>query len=97
MPGVLGLRGLREHEGRLRGVLGGQGHGEQDGNGWRDGEVEGGGGCEVGFEGWTVKEIWDQWIDGAEKERLRRCEMVDEEEEWVLLAGHYGVIRAWRG
>jgi len=49
------------------------------------------------FQGWTTKQIWDTQISLTEKERLRGCEMVDEEEEWNLLAGHYGVLRGWRG
>jgi [phosphatase 2A protein]-leucine-carboxy methyltransferase len=54
------------------------------------------GGQNYKFEGLTIKQIWDGWISGEEKDRLRRCEMVDEEEEWHLLAGHYGIVRAWR-
>lgn len=55
---------------------------------------------EVGFEAWegaTVREVWDTRVSREEKARLRRMEMVDEEEEWVLLAGHYGVVKGWRG
>lgn len=49
----------------------------------------------LGFEetqGRTVREWWDTEVDGQEKERLRGCEWVDEEEEWNLLGEHYGLI-----
>lgn len=47
-------------------------------------------GCEVG-------RVWAEWVGPEEKERLRRVEGLDEEEEWVLLAGHYGVVWGARG
>jgi O-methyltransferase involved in polyketide biosynthesis len=37
--------------------------------------------------------IWKSWISNEEKDRVNRCEMLDEVEEWDLLAGHYCV--AW--
>lgn len=49
-------------------------------------------GFTVGDQGWNVRQIWDGWISGQEKERLRGCEMVDEEEEWHLLSEHYGIV-----
>lgn len=56
---------------------------------------------DVGFKGgseeWNVRQIWDGWISSEEKERLRGCEMVDEEEEWYLLSEHYGLIWGRRG
>ena len=48
------------------------------------------GGCEV------VK-WWDSHVPEEEKDRLRRVEGLDEEEEWMLLAGHYGFAWGWRG
>lgn len=44
----------------------------------------------------TVGWIWDHWITGQEKVRVGRCEMLDEMEEWHLLAGHYCVAWGWR-
>ena len=35
-------------------------------------------------------------MEGGEKERVGRCEMLDELEEWVLLARHYAVVWGWR-
>lgn len=56
---------------------------------------------EAGFteesKSWTIRQVWEQWISQDEKDRLRTLEMVDEEEEWHLLAEHYGVIWARRG
>jgi hypothetical protein len=36
--------------------------------------------------------IWNEWINGEEKERLSRQEKVDEIEEWESLAKHYSVV-----
>lgn len=36
--------------------------------------------------------LWENWIDGKEKERVAGLEMVDEVEEWKLLARHYCVV-----
>jgi [phosphatase 2A protein]-leucine-carboxy methyltransferase len=41
--------------------------------------------------------LFNKWIDDQEKERVGRCEMLDELEEWVLLARHYCVAWGWRG
>jgi [phosphatase 2A protein]-leucine-carboxy methyltransferase len=41
--------------------------------------------------------ISENWIDEAEKERIARLEMLDEVEEWRMLARHYCVAWAWRG
>jgi len=97
MPGVDAFPDLETHARRLRQVLGkgrsGKGNvAREDGDRGetRSGEES------AGFEGWTIKDVWDSTVSVEEKERLRRCEMVDEEEEWVLLAGHYGVVRGWR-
>jgi [phosphatase 2A protein]-leucine-carboxy methyltransferase len=40
--------------------------------------------------------IFDRWISDAEKERIAKLEMVDELEEWTLLAKHYCVAWGWR-
>ena len=53
-----------------------------------------------GFEGSggaNVNELWKKGVDDIEKERVAELEMVDEVEEWELLAGHYCVVWAWRG
>jgi hypothetical protein len=36
--------------------------------------------------------LWDNWVDGAEKARINTREMLDEVEEWKLLASHYLVV-----
>lgn len=41
--------------------------------------------------------IWDQWVSTSEKERVATLEMLDEIEEWKLLAQHYCVAWGWRG
>ena len=53
-----------------------------------------------GFEGSggsDVNELWNKAVDEKEKERVAGLEMVDEVEEWELLAGHYCVVWGWRG
>jgi [phosphatase 2A protein]-leucine-carboxy methyltransferase len=50
-----------------------------------------------GQEAETVEKIWDQWIPGAEKERVDSLEGLDEVEEWQMLARHYAVVWGWRG
>ena len=40
--------------------------------------------------------LWEDWIDGKEKERVAGLEMVDEVEEWKLLARHYCVVWGYR-
>ncbi|KAL8951167.1 MAG: hypothetical protein Q9183_007478, partial [Haloplaca sp. 2 TL-2023] len=46
----------------------------------------------------TVDEIWEGTYPSweREKERVAKLEMVDEVEEWRLLAGHYCVAWGWR-
>ncbi|KAI9674171.1 MAG: carboxy methyl transferase for protein phosphatase 2A [Caeruleum heppii] len=44
-----------------------------------------------------VKFLWDRWVDETEKTRVAALEMLDEVEEWELLAGHYCVAWGWRG
>lgn len=43
-----------------------------------------------------VDYIWDKWISQSEKERVAGLEMLDEIEEWTLLARHYCVAWGWR-
>jgi len=52
---------------------------------------------DAGWKGLEVRQVWKEWISEEEKERLRLLEGLDEEEEWELLAGHYGIVWAWRG
>ncbi|KAK1146565.1 hypothetical protein N8T08_002995 [Aspergillus melleus] len=40
--------------------------------------------------------IWERWVDEMEKERVAGLEMLDEMEEWNLLAQHYCVAWGWR-
>lgn len=40
--------------------------------------------------------IWDKWVSDAEKQRVAGLEMMDEIEEWKLLAAHYCVAWGWR-
>ncbi|KAF3907188.1 hypothetical protein ABW21_db0208909 [Orbilia brochopaga] len=46
------------------------------------------GACDVNF-------IHDKWIDATERERIDRLELLDEREEWVLLAKHYCIAWGW--
>ena len=46
--------------------------------------------ADVGF-------LWENWVSAEEKERVAGLEMVDEIEEWRLLAQHYCVVWGWRG
>lgn len=41
--------------------------------------------------------ISENWVADEEKERIARLEMLDEVEEWRMLARHYCVAWAWRG
>lgn len=47
-------------------------------------------------EGASINWLWENWIDRQEHVRLNKILMVDEEEEWKLLAGHYLVCWAAR-
>lgn len=40
--------------------------------------------------------IWERWVDDDEKERVASLEMLDEMEEWQLLARHYCIAWGWR-
>ncbi|KAF3279778.1 carboxy methyl transferase for protein phosphatase 2A [Orbilia oligospora] len=46
------------------------------------------GACDVNF-------IHNEWIDSKEKERIDGLELLDEREEWVLLAKHYCIAWGW--
>ncbi|KAK3948150.1 leucine carboxyl methyltransferase [Pseudoneurospora amorphoporcata] len=45
----------------------------------------------------TIEQIWEGWMNQAEKERVDALEGLDEVEEWKLLAAHYIVVWGWRG
>lgn len=94
MPGLTGLEDVQAHGRRLADVFTSQ-HPVTEQARESGAEVKSGR-CDIGFRAWTIKQIWDEQVSVQEKERLRACEMVDEEEEWNLLAGHYGVLRGWR-
>ena len=49
-----------------------------------------------GQEAKTVDTVWEEEVPRDEKERVAGLEMVDEVEEWRLLAGHYCVAWGWR-
>mgnify|MGYP000851879531 CR=1 FL=1 len=55
---------------------------------------------EQGFDGGQgaadVDFIWERWVSEKEKERVAGLEMLDEVEEWKLLAQHYCVAWGWR-
>lgn len=40
--------------------------------------------------------LFMNWFSADERERIGRCEMLDELEEWQLLARHYCITWAWR-
>lgn len=40
--------------------------------------------------------IWERWVSEEEKERVASVEMLDEVEEWQLLARHYCIAWGWR-
>ncbi|BDD64352.1 carboxy methyl transferase for protein phosphatase 2A [Monascus purpureus] len=55
---------------------------------------------EQGFNGGQaaadVDFIWERWVSENEKERVAGLEMLDEMEEWKLLAQHYCIAWGWR-
>lgn len=55
---------------------------------------------EAGFlhaqNGADILWLWNNWVSPREKERISELEMVDEVEEWELLAKHYIVTWGWR-
>ncbi|KAL1963885.1 hypothetical protein VTN77DRAFT_7691 [Rasamsonia byssochlamydoides] len=52
-------------------------------------------GFDAGQGAADVDFIWENWVSEAEKERVARLEMLDEVEEWKLLAQHYCVAWGW--
>ncbi|MCJ1310655.1 carboxy methyl transferase for protein phosphatase 2A [Agyrium rufum] len=53
-------------------------------------------GFDAGQEAVTVNEVWDECVDAEEKRRAGGLEMMDEIEEWELLARHYCLAWGWR-
>ncbi|KAL8940221.1 MAG: hypothetical protein Q9216_002930 [Gyalolechia sp. 2 TL-2023] len=53
-------------------------------------------GFDGGREARTVDDLWEEEVNQDEKERVAGLEMMDEVEEWRLLAGHYCVAWGWR-
>ncbi|KAL4914936.1 leucine carboxyl methyltransferase 1 [Aspergillus aurantiobrunneus] len=55
---------------------------------------------EQGFDGGQaaadVDYLWERWVAEEEKERVAGLEMLDEMEEWKLLAQHYCIAWGWR-
>lgn len=52
-----------------------------------------------GFAGTAAADVdflWEYWVSAEEKRRVATLEMVDEVEEWRLLAQHYCVAWGWR-
>jgi [phosphatase 2A protein]-leucine-carboxy methyltransferase len=43
-----------------------------------------------------IEFIWKRWVSEEEKERVAGLEMLDEMEEWELLARHYCIAWGWR-
>jgi len=50
----------------------------------------------TGQEACDVEFIHDRWISVGERDRIDRLEMLDEREEWMLLARHYCIAWGWR-
>ena len=74
-----------------RGDKGGGGGGGGEGGGGGGGGGEGGG---VGVA--DVSFLWEEGVNEDEKARVAALEMMDELEEWRLLAAHYCVVWGWR-
>lgn len=53
-------------------------------------------GFDAGQAAVDVEFLWQRWVSEAEKERVAGLEMLDEMEEWQLLARHYCVAWGWR-
>lgn len=53
-------------------------------------------GLQTGQGAMDIDSIWNHWISRGEKERVATLEMLDEIEEWRLLAQHYCVAWGWR-
>jgi [phosphatase 2A protein]-leucine-carboxy methyltransferase len=41
--------------------------------------------------------VHDKWLNQSERDRIARLELLDEVEEWNMLAKHYCVAWGWRG
>ena len=53
-------------------------------------------GLTSGQQAADVDFLLNRWVSEEERERVGRCEMLDELEEWILLAQHYCVAWGWR-
>jgi [phosphatase 2A protein]-leucine-carboxy methyltransferase len=53
-------------------------------------------GFDAGQAAADVDFLWERWVNEDEKERVAGLEMLDEMEEWKLLAQHYCVAWGWR-
>ena len=53
-------------------------------------------GLDTGQAAADIDFLWERWVSEAEKERVAGLEMLDEMEEWRLLAGHYCITWGWR-
>lgn len=53
-------------------------------------------GFEAGQAAADIDFIWERWVNEEEKERVAGLEMLDEMEEWRLLARHYCISWGWR-
>lgn len=54
-------------------------------------------GFNEGQDAADVEFLYENWVSKSEKERIAKLEMLDEMEEWQLLARHYCVAWGWRG
>lgn len=71
-----------------------RGYGFGDGGGGGGGG--GGGASGGGVRARDVDECWEEGVPAEEKQRVGGLEMIDEVEEWRLLAQHYCVAWGWR-
>jgi [phosphatase 2A protein]-leucine-carboxy methyltransferase len=53
-------------------------------------------GFDAGQRAADTEFLWRRWVGAGEKARVAACEMLDEVEEWVLLARHYCVAWGFR-
>jgi [phosphatase 2A protein]-leucine-carboxy methyltransferase len=53
-------------------------------------------GFEHGQNGADMLWLWQNWVDEREKDRIVTLELMDELEEWQLLAEHYLITWGWR-
>ncbi|KAI5845747.1 S-adenosyl-L-methionine-dependent methyltransferase [Morchella snyderi] len=54
-------------------------------------------GLTAGQEAADVDFLYERWVGEGERGRIAGLEMLDEMEEWRLLARHYCVVWGWRG